>query len=68
MQTTEFMNENRKSFSLTKTERDDHDESVVYPRNSYTIERSYCEIVQKNKPQSCSVLGGEMIDYSFLTL
>ncbi|KAJ6631721.1 putative polyol transporter 3, partial [Pseudolycoriella hygida] len=48
-------NNNRKSVSFTKTH---HQTTVVYPRNSYTIERSYCEIVQKNKPQSNSVVGG----------
>lgn len=58
MQTTDFNNENRRSLSFTESQPVD-DEAVVYPRNSYTITRSYCEIVQKNKPQSNSVMGGE---------
>lgn len=61
MQTNDFNNENRKSLSFTESQRNDHHETDVYPRNGYTIKRSYCEIVQKNKPQSNSVVGGEMI-------
>lgn len=61
--------ENRKSFSFTENQSVVHQhETVVYPRNSYTIKRSYCEIVQKNKPQCNSVVGGEMTVVSILTL
>lgn len=55
METTDFTNDKRRSLNSNNTEE-------VHPhhRNSYTIERSYCEVIQKNKPQSNSVAGGEI--------
>lgn len=59
---TDFGIENRKSISDQRNDPENQRaERVTSHRTSYTIERSYCEIVQKNKPQSNSVVGGEMI-------
>lgn len=48
-------NGNRNSFNFTQQT---HQHQT--PRNNYTIEKSYCEILQKNRPQRNSVIGGEM--------
>lgn len=53
-------NGNRNSFNCNNAQQIHDQGTVVYPRNNYTIERTYCEILQKNKPQSNSVIGGEM--------
>lgn len=68
MPPSDLNNEQGNSFTSTKSQRVAHHEAIVYPRNSYTIERSYCEVVQKNKPACNSVIGGEMVSCDWSNL
>lgn len=55
MATTDFNKKNSNSLNFN------HSQPTIIecPQNSYIRERSYCETLQKNKPQSNSVGGGE---------
>lgn len=62
MATTEFKTENLKSSNFDNAQQVHHQQTIIEcPRNHYIIQRSYCETLQKNKPQSNSVVGGEKI-------
>lgn len=65
---TDFNKENLKSSNFDNAQQVQQRTIIEFPRNNYIIQRSYCETLQKNKPQSNSVVGGEKLCFSMQIL
>lgn len=67
MATTDLNKENLKFSNLANAEQVQYQQTIIQcPQNNYIIQRSYCETLQKNKPQSNSVIGGEKLYFNYL--